>query len=473
MGRRVRAGGLEITACSLAILATLAAGVAGVASAQQLPTRSEPVLSSSGQFIIHSSNSAGGAGNASGPASNQNLVRLEPAFVGVSCERIKQALSRDISLGGSWQGRIYVEIRPARTAGPGVTITSERFRNGWQYRVEFPDMVERDRYTRAVVHVVLLEAANRSSSGRWAEVPLWLTEGLTRRLLASREIEIILLPPRETVNRLAFSAKSVVEKMDDPVGRARQQLHGQAALTFDQLSWQVQDELSGSAAELYRTSAQLFLGELLRLRDGRACLATTLQRLPRHLNWQLAFLDGFSSHFERLIDVEKWWALCCVQSPEKELVRKLPTEGTWDDLEQALLTLPQARAAGSAASPAEAANLQTIIRDWARVEQRQVLSAKRQELDLLRTRLSPDLALLAEEYCKAIEIYLQSPYWSRPSTLMGKKTGMGSLADETLQRLDSLDARRGALRPAATPLTAGNAETLGTSNIQHPTPNIQ
>jgi hypothetical protein len=415
------------------------------------------VLSTSGQFVIRAPSSAGPAANALALAPDRNLVRLEPAFVSVSCERIKQALFRDVGPNASWQGRIYVEVRPARAAGQRVTITSERFRNGWQYQVQFPDTVERDRYTRAMVQVLLLEVANRGSSGRLAEIPVWLTQGLTQRLLASKDIALIVPPPRETVNGLSFSATRVTERLDDPVGHARQQLHGQAPLTFDQLSWQVEDELSGPATELYRTSAQLFVGELLRFRDGRACLTAMLARLPRYHNWQLAFLEAFHSHFERLLDVEKWWALCCVQSPAKELAPTLPAEGpTWYDLDQALLTTaPDGPGTGSSSGRTDVA-LQTIIREWDRVEQFHTLSGKVQELGLLRPRLSPDLALLVQEYCQAIGIYLQTPHWNRMRTVLGPKARLSPAAQDALERLDALDARREALRPAKTPLTAGD-----------------
>jgi hypothetical protein len=462
MERRVRARSLQGWVCFCTATILLVGRAVGMASAQALPSASNPVLSTSGQFVVHASGSAAVTGNPAALAVERNLVRLEPAYAGVSCERIKQALSQEVGLGASWQGRIYVEIRPGGTAGQRITITSERFRNSWQYRVELPESVERDRYTRAVINVLLLEAANRWASGRLREVPQWLTEGLTQRLLASREIELILPPPHETVNGLSFAAKTVVQRVDDPVGRAREELHGQAPLTFDQLSWQVQDELSGAAIELYRASAQLFVGELLRLRDGRACLSAMVARMPQHYNWQLAFLEAFGSHFERLVDVEKWWALCCVQSPQspqRELATDLPAALTWDDLARALLTPTGPHLVGDTLQTRGNVTLQTIIQEWARVQQREALSTRLQELRLLRPSLSPDLALLAAEYCQALEVYLQNPHWSKPPTVLGKKAELSNAAEEAVQRLDSLDAHREALRPTKAALTAGDTST--------------
>jgi hypothetical protein len=461
--RPVKSHGLHGLLC----LFVLSAGaVASTPNVQRLSSPSEPVLSTSGQFVIRAPSSAAPAGNALVLAPERNLVRLEPAFVSVSCERIKQALFRDIGPNASWQGRINVEVHPARAVGQRITITSERFRNGWQYQVGFPDTVERDRYTRVMVQVLLLEFANRGSSGGLAEIPAWLTEGLTQRLLASKDIALIVPPPREAVNGLSFSATRITERLDDPVGHARQQLHGQVPLTFDQLSWQVEDELSGPAAELYRTSAQLFVGELLHLRDGRACLTAMLAGLPRYHNWQLAFLEAFRSHFERSLDVEKWWALCCcVQSAAKEFVPKVPIEGpTWYDLDQALLTTaPDGPGMGSSSGHTEV-TLQTIIREWDRVEQFHTLSGKVQELGLLRPRLSPDLALLVQEYCQAVGIYLQTPHWNRMRTVLGPKARLSPAAQDALERLDALDARREALRPAKAPVTAGDVTAAPGAN---------
>ena len=59
---------------------------------------------------------------------------------------------------------------------------------------------------------------------------------------------------------------------------------------------------------------ELLVGELLRLPDGRSCLQTMLARLPQHRNWQFAFLEAFHTHFERPLDVEKWWALSLTQA---------------------------------------------------------------------------------------------------------------------------------------------------------------
>ena len=455
VGRRVRARGQqELLRFGTALLA-LAGAWLPAANAQVLPSPGNSVRSHSGQFMIHAEHSSPPPAMAAILATNRNLVRLEPALVGVSCERIKQILLRDLGTTAPWRGRIYLELRPARAAGQTITVTSEHFKNGWQYQVQLPDVVERDRYTRAIVQALLLELANRSSNGRLAEIPLWLTEGFSQRLLASNEIGIILPPPQQTANGLTFTTTRVTERVGDPIAQARRQLRDRPPLSFEQLSWQAEDEMSGAAAELYRASAQLFVGELLCLADGRACLSAMLARLPHYRNWQLAFLEAFRSHFERPLDVEKWWALCCVQSPEQGLARNNRASGNWNDFDQTLRTPAPARTGITTQAARAEVSLQTIIREWDRMQQTQALPGKVRELDLLRSRASPDLALLAQEYCQVLEAYLQHQQWVKPITLLGPKAGLSRVAEETLQRLDALDARREALRPAKAPLAAG------------------
>src|SRR5262249_7421366 len=153
-----------------------------------------------------------------------------------------------------------------------VTLTSERFRDGWQYQASMPDMVERSRYVRALVQVILLELANRNARSHSAELPLWLIEGLAEDLLVSHEPEILLAPPRSTRNGLIFASTYFDGRKEAPLERAHKLLASRQALTFEALSWPKEDQLTGSDAELYRFSAQLFVSALLEFSDGCDCL---------------------------------------------------------------------------------------------------------------------------------------------------------------------------------------------------------
>jgi len=439
---------------------TLLGVLPGAADAQGLSSDVASARSNSGQFIVQAEPPSGPPAATLGLRTDPSLFRLEPGLVAVSCERIKQMLSRELGATAPWRGKIFLVLRPVRDPGQAIVITSERFRDGWQYRVDLPDLVERGRYVRAVVQVLLLELANREANARLAEVPLWLTEGLSRRLLAASEIEIILPPPRETVNGLSLSVTRVTKVKDNPVDHARRQLGARSPVTFEQLSWQAEDALSGDAAEVYRDSAQLFVAELLRLPDGRASLRAMLARLPQYYNWQFAFLQAFHSHFERPLDVEKWWALCLVQSGVPNHPQTWTVEESWKKLDQTIHSpAPVTVGLGEQPPPADI-TLQTIIRKWDRTRQTLALTRKLSELQLLRPRVAPELVDLVQEYCQALETHLQNQKSAGPLTRLGRTAGRSGVAEETLRRLDALDGRREALRPAPTRLAGDQSPAV-------------
>lgn len=421
----------------------------GAVRAQGFPSEVVSARSHSGQFIVYAERAAGPAARNLNPTPDRDFLRLEPTLVAVSCERIKQVLSQELGASATWQRKVFLRLHPVRVSGPTITLTSEKFKTGWQYRVDLPDSVERARYLRVIVQVLLLEWANRDAGAHPAEIPLWLTEGLSQRLLTSDEIAILLPPPLETENGLNVKVTRISERKSDPIGQARKALGVRPPLTVEQLSWQTEGEWTGDGAEVYRASAQLFVGELLRLPDGRACLRAMLTLLPQRYNWQFAFLQAFHSHFEQPLDVEKWWALCLAPAAGRDAATAWSDEESWQKLDQALRSAAPARAGMAEVTP------QTIIREWERKQQTQVLTRKLRELAALRSRVTPDLAVLVQGYCQALGVYLQSPHRVTPLPRFGQQTGLSRVAEETLQRLDALDARREALRPPAAPVAAG------------------
>jgi hypothetical protein len=447
--------GKAVVCCAMMVV--LLDRASGAVNPQVFPAEVVSARSHSGQFIVYAERVTGPETLRANVTTNREYFQLEPTLVTVSCERIKQAVSRDLGGSGSWRGKVYVTLHPARARGPIITITSERFKDGWQYRMDVPDLVERGRYVRAVVQVLMLELANREGRSRLAEVPSWLSEGLAERLLSSDQIEIILPPPLENVNGLNVQRTAVTELKTSPTEAARQRLGARPPLTFDQLSWQTAGDLATEEAEIYRASAALLVGELLRMPDGRDCLRTMLARSPQYQNWQFAFLEAFRAHFERLVDVEKWWALCLSAPTGGEVMKPWSAEESWERLDEVIRLPAQAWTGKTELAIGAEVTLQTVIRDWDRVKQNEVLTGKMRELSVLRARAAPELAVLVQEYSQALETYLQSRYRTSPIPRFGSKAARSRIVEETLQRLDALDARREALRPASAPVTAGHA----------------
>ncbi len=413
----------------------------------------------SGQFVAYAERSAARPSALFSSATNQTFVQLEPTLATVSCERIKQLLLRELGITSHWRGAIYLVLYPAKSPSDTITITSQRFKSGWQYQVDLPNAVERFRYVRAMVQVLLLEQANRTAQAEAAEVPLWLVEGFAQLLLGSDEVDLILPPPRGTANGLNFSSTLHNARLEPLPQQAQKKLRGRPPMSFEELSWPAGQELSGNASDLYGGSALLFVGELLRLPEGRAGLRAMLAQLPQHHNWQFAFLGAFHERFKRPLDVEKWWALSLTETHGHGLAQAWSLEESRQKLDQAVLSSVQVRAGADELPLRAEVTLQTIIREWDPARQDQALKATVRELGLLRLRIAREYAGLAQDYSQAVETYLQQRNRAG-SILSSRRAGQQRAVEAAVRQLDALDARRLALRPAAKPAAASQAPAL-------------
>src|SRR5205814_5695824 len=107
---------------------------------------------------------------------------------------------------------------------------------------------------------------------------------------------------------------------------------------------QTEDELLAEGeVDFYAKCAQLFLHELLNLKDGRRCLQQMLGELPVHLNWQTAFLSAYHGHFPGLLDADKWWALVTANYRKKETSVLWADAEVWRQLQDILTTSAEVR----------------------------------------------------------------------------------------------------------------------------------
>ena len=434
----------------------------GPARAQPLRGGITPVQSSSGQFIVYGPLTVDLPSHLAGLSANTNYIILEPTLLAVSCERIKRILWLELGATAPWRGRIYLNLHPAGAADEWVTIVSEKFADGWTYRVELPNLLARDRFLRAMAQVLLVEMANRGNpTGRSAEIPLWLVEGLSRDMRASSGQELILQPPRWSARGLAFSLQEIDARWVHPLTQAREEFRARPPLTFEQLSWPAPGQLAGAAAGIYGSSAQLFVSELLRLNDGPACIRTLLNETARHYNWQLAFQDAFRSHFQNALDVEKWWALRAVQFTGRDLMQTWSPDESLAKLAEVIRPRVDVRAGTQELPLHSDTSLQTVVREWDEARQVPMLQRKVVELDLLGPRVAPEVAPLVDDYRRLIRSYLQKRSLAGHTLSSRKPSGpvTDRLAEETLNQLDALDARREALRPSPPPPVTAATET--------------
>lgn len=403
----------------------------------------------SGQFVIQSGSGVRRSPMSSLLENDTNFARLDPSLLTVSCERMKQLVWRGLGINTPWAGKVFLRLYPANSSDSPVVIEAEQFRDGWQYRVSLPDLCQRERFIRAIVNVVLLEVANREAREHSAEVPAWLAEGLAREIWTSNQREVILPSPGFSSSGLRMTTLVVSARKENSLELAHQELCASTPLTFQQLSWPRRDPFTGEPPELYRSSAQVFVHQLLSLPGGPDCLRTMLQNLSRFYNWQFAFQQAFQDSFHEAVDVEKWWSLQLVHFTGRELVETWTPEQSWEKLNELVRSAVQVRI-GTNDLPLHAEiALQTIIRDWPAPRQTQALETKSRELRVLRPRLSQELAAMVDEYCAILELYLER--LNRPGFVLPfrKHVLHRQNADEAIQRLDLLDARRDALRPVA------------------------
>jgi hypothetical protein len=430
-----------------------ALAVLNLAHAQGQPNATV-IRSGSGQFLV---SARGGVSPQSLDlaAANPAMLTLEPPLLAVSCDRIKAELLHEMNMPDTWSGKIFVIIRPARSADDRIFVVPQKLGRTWHCGVELPDAIDQNRLVEAVVRATLLEIANRNATDQPTEIPEWLVRGLTRQLIGSSAIKIILRPPH--IQKDGWKVSHEVMDFSDspkPSGRPTLKLNPLAgamnvlrvndALTFDQLSWPTDEQLAGIGPDVYGSCAQLFVSQLLHLKKGPECLQAMLAELPEHLNWQLAFDDAFQPIFKSALDVEKWWALQLTEFNGRDLLHLLTVEESSRQLD-AVFQFPIEVQIGATAPMRADITLQTIIRGWSRQRQLETLKNKIWELGVLRLRISPDYMPLVDQYVSVLQEYSK-----KKSASTRLFTSMGLISDnsaaEALAQLDALDSQRANLR---------------------------
>src|SRR2546423_201174 len=238
----------------------------------------------SGLFMIHDQRRSGPSQLADLLLTNSQFAAFDPTVLAVSCERVKNDLRKQLGLTASSRDKVHIALHTASAPDETISIVRQRFSDSWQYRVDLPDAADRVRYVRAMVEVVLLEFANRSAGTRSAEIPSWLIDGLTQQLLSSEAMEVIVPPPRRSVNGVVLTSTIRNERRQDPLEYARVQLRAHPMLTFAALSWPGEQAWSAESDEFYRLNSQLFVNELLGLENGALHLRQLLSLLAERYN---------------------------------------------------------------------------------------------------------------------------------------------------------------------------------------------
>lgn len=412
----------------------------------------------SGQFAVMGAGQVSPLAESLAVKTNAALVRLEPALLVVSAEHIKDSIYQRLGIDPSrWRGQIYLALRPAQTPDESVTILTSHFNGVWVYRVELPDVILRERLTRALGGVVLLEYANRIEGDRSAEIPEWLADGLAEQMLNGVSPEIVSLAPGNFVNGYPETRLVKNDFGLDSLAHAREVLNRSTPLTFEQLSWPTDAQLDGADGGVYGASAQLFVSDLLALPDGAANLRAMLQMLPQYYNWQLAFRTAFRDDFSSTMDLEKWWALQTVDFVSRDTGVQWSAEVSREKLDEILAVPIDYRSASNNLPLHAEISLQEVINNFEPQLQAGILQEKVREMSLAQIEMAPQFAALNGEYRQVLSDYLGDNAGSR----WIKHPPQRPNRRKSLEKLDALDAQRralenaldGAPQPALTDLT--------------------
>ncbi|HVR34454.1 MAG TPA: hypothetical protein VMS21_01240 [Methylomirabilota bacterium] len=371
-----------------------------------------------------------------------NRLQLDPELLAVSCERIKQALLETLDLRDEWREQIYITLQPVIRDNPSIGGGVTRHPDGWRYQMVVPTEVEKDRLIRAMVQVLLMEMSNRYSTGRPAEIPEWLIEGMSAHLQVDDRGSLVLQGTSFSslmASPLPIPARS--GRYSQPLDEVRKRLGEHPPLTFNELSWPTRLQLAGEDDLRYHDSVHLFVRELLRLPDGPQCLKNMLALLPQTLNWQTAFLEAFKPHFQRLIDVEKWWALAQISFTGRQADQRWSADESWRQLSASLTATVRVRSSPDELPREFTVRLPRIIGEWNFAQQRPVLSAMHSRLRILEGRVTSDFTGLVTQYANLIDGYLKRRVRMH-NPIRGKgrvPPNLNVLINATLQDLRALD----------------------------------
>ncbi|MCS7337020.1 MAG: hypothetical protein NZ739_02110 [Verrucomicrobiae bacterium] len=420
------------------------------------------VRSSSGQFVVYGSQTQGQPAARLTAALGTNLVRLEPALVAVSCERIKQALLWQLGAPDNWRDKFYIVLHAAAPPNGPIQVTSARVAGGWRYRMDSPASIEPDRFVRAIVRLLLVERINRFNLGDIVDAPAWASEGLAELMLERSPLELLVPPPSSRTTGLR--ATTIVRQgwLTNHMVKAHQFLRAHEPLGLDALLAPTQAVLLADAALAFRYSSQLLVAELLQLPAGQLALGRFLDGLAAGPDAKSVLLQAFSHCFRNTNDIVKWWELKTYHFTSRDLrTQTLEIDVALKKLDEALRTPVLSRADTNNPANLAGLSLQSLIRNgWGRAWLRHALQLKLVQLQGLQLRVPRELASLVAEYQKVVQAALRP---AQATTRGARSTAQTALRDRLISRLNALDAQRTVLQQKL--LRPGSATTPSTTRV--------
>ncbi|MBL6766287.1 MAG: hypothetical protein ISQ14_15135 [Verrucomicrobiae bacterium] len=416
------------------------------------------MTSATGQFVVLGFEP--GSPNGPPPLSSirTNHVQLDPGVLVLTCERVKSEFLLLLNIGDKWKGAVSIHVDGRAQADTDLEVSATRMRDGWGFRLRLPGQIERMRLVRALVRVLLLEIANReNTSGRLAEVPLWMQEGLAAQLYAmhgdalaaSIGLQVFGLDEELAVPKVMLGRnipQSYERNYTELLSMARRHFELFEPAEFATLQMPLPKDREGFAWVTFQYSAHLFVAELLRLPDGREGMMRALTELKGFLNPQLAFLKAFEARFPNALAADKWWSLICVDFKSREVNLRWSEADTMQRLKEILYTPVSVRTDIDSVPEERVMMMQDLIRETAFKDHRPILARALRALLFVEGNSRRDLARLIRDYRTVIEEYLKG------NETGGRSTGSFKVVkDAAIERLDLLDGIRFDFKLVASP----------------------
>ncbi len=416
---------------------------------------SRVVVSQSGQFTV-----VGQPMLAHQPVAEGRLLpsafNLDPQFLAISAERVKTSIYSLLQMPPGHQGRIQINLLPGRRAGFPISLIQTHYTDGWKFQLNLPEEVDETKLTQALVQVVLMEIAQRNAS-RTPELPPWLVEGITENLMYSVGPSLIVRSPSQTgVGKVTSHGFGWKYRLEDSLSATRSLLGTNTPPSYTQLSFGTYNVNDPVRRETYQAACHLFVRGLLSLPEGSSGFVTFLQTLPMTLNWQTAFFRAYSRHFQRPLDVEKWWALKLFEFTSRDHRQTWTPLVSLTRLEVQLITHLEWHSSTNSLPSPRSLRLQELLRDRTLDVQKQALTAKLFELQALQVNLAPDVAEIAERYREIVSKFLEgrNRLQTQFDTRLSETVRFDNLVRPALRELDQLDATRRAYLTKLSPQTA-------------------
>lgn len=407
-----------------------------------------PPFRQSQQFTVIDARGSLPASNRLTALGGRNLIKLDIDVLLLTAERVREALLSELELPGEGAGKIRLALYPASRPDEWIGVEGRYSPGQWEYRVNIPDHIDATTLVRGIVHALLLEIANRYQGPRSAELPLWLVEGLTYRLFSVAGMDMVVNSvPLGSMKRIIRERRGL-----DYLERARVLLRSGPLPTFSELAYPPVAHLRGDRLKTFQSAAELFVHQLLEMKNGEANLVAVLRHLPNCWNWETALLQGFSSEFRTMLDVEKRWSVDVLAFTAHDPSQVWTLVVCLDRLEDVLGTWAQVRLTANSVPMKKRVPLQEVISTWDYGRQAPVLRQKLPLLQSLRFHSPKHLAPIVDEYYRTIAEYLakRDAAARTPETRMQLSISPILLAQDTVAELNDLDQRSAALRPENT-----------------------